>query len=57
MKPERTNLVEKYGNASRLKKKSVIRPTLPYFSVDFHDGKKWWHLFSTASSTGKAKAG
>jgi hypothetical protein len=40
MKPERTNLVEKYGNASRLKKKSVIRPTLPYFSVDFHDGKK-----------------
>jgi hypothetical protein len=29
MRPKRTNSVKKYGNASRLKKKSAIRPTLP----------------------------
>ena len=30
MRPKRTNSVKKYGNASRFKKKSAIRPTLPY---------------------------
>ena len=30
MRPKRTNSVKKYKNASRLKKKSAIRPTLPY---------------------------
>ncbi len=30
MRPKRTNSVKKYKNASRLKKKSAIRPTLLY---------------------------
>ncbi len=34
MRPKRTNSVKKYGNASRLKKKSAIRPTLPYTTVE-----------------------
>ena len=31
MKPERTNLVEKYGNASRLKKRVSFAPLSPTF--------------------------
>ncbi len=30
MRPKRTNSVKKYGNASHLRKKCAIRPTLPY---------------------------
>jgi hypothetical protein len=34
MRPEQTNSVKKYDNASRLKQKSVIRPTLPYSAMN-----------------------
>ena len=40
MRPERTNSVEKYGNASRLKKKSAMRPTLPYVSFFYTNNNR-----------------
>ena len=33
-RPNRSNSVEIYGNASRLKKKSAVRPALPYYIVN-----------------------